>query len=86
MIKTFIEKLKARGLTQNEIAEKTGLKQSFISQLYNGKKPSLDTVLKFAEAFNVTTDEVLGRKDPQNLEQTSKPTKPGKPKPNSYLG
>lgn len=59
MIRDFIEKLKEKGMTQNEIAEKTGLKQSFISQLYNGKKPSLDTVLKFARAFNVTTDEIL---------------------------
>lgn len=81
MIRDFIEKLKEKGMTQNEIAEKTGLKQSFISQLYNGKKPSLDTVLKFARAFNVTTDEILNYSpDPKRNANTHQNLEDSKPK------
>lgn len=58
MLQKFIAKLKANGMTQQEIAERTGLKQSFVSQLANGKKPSIDTVMSFAKAFNASLDEV----------------------------
>lgn len=81
MIRNFIEQLKEKGMTQNEIAERTGLKQSFISQLYNGKKPSLDTVLRFAKAFNATTDKVLNyNPDPKRNANTHQDLEESKPR------
>lgn len=61
MISKFIEKLRVEGMTQYEIANKTGFGQSYISQLSKGKNCSLETVIKFADIFHVSTDEVLGR-------------------------
>lgn len=61
MIDIFLKKLKHAGWKQSDIATKVNLRQSYISELYNGKGCSIETVLKFADAFNVSTDEVLGR-------------------------
>lgn len=36
--KTIIKDLKDRGLTQEEIANKVGCSQNYISDLYNGKR------------------------------------------------
>ncbi|MBU5637063.1 helix-turn-helix transcriptional regulator [Geomonas sp. Red69] len=65
MIKKFLESLKSRGYTQEQIAEKVGLGQSYISHLMNGKNCSLETVIKFADAFGVSLDEVVGRTPPE---------------------
>lgn len=53
----FIAQLRAlreqRGLSTTELAEKTGLKQSNISRLENGKyPPNLITIMKLASALN----------------------------------
>lgn len=61
MIENFLKELKEKGMKQEEIQEVTGLTQSYISRLAKGAKPSIDTVIKFADAFGVTTDKVLGR-------------------------
>lgn len=62
MIEKFLKELAAKGLKQEEIQKLTGLTQGYISRLSRGAKPSLETVIKLAEVFEVTTDEVLGRK------------------------
>lgn len=62
MIQNFLRKLESQGWKQREIASKTGLSQNFISELSHGKKCSVDALLKFADAFGVSTDTVLGRK------------------------
>ena len=67
MIAEFIRKLLTGGYRQEEIAEKTGLKQSYISRLSRGANCSLETTIKFAEVFGVSVDEVLGREKPKPL-------------------
>lgn len=61
MIQDFLRSLEEKGWKQREISEKTGLSRCYISELSNGKKCSVETVLKFADAFGVSTDAVLGR-------------------------
>lgn len=61
MISNFLQQLKRKGWKQKDVAAKTGIRTSHISELFNGGKCSIDTVIKFAEAFQVSTDEVLGR-------------------------
>lgn len=61
MISKFMNSLKEKGLRQRDIAERTGLTQGYISELSRGATPSLETVIKIADTFKVSTDEVLGR-------------------------
>ena len=50
------------GMTQKELAEKIGNVQRNISNWESGNtQPDLETVVKLAEVFGVTTDELLGR-------------------------
>lgn len=49
----------ARSLTQEQFAELTGLEQSHISKLVNGKNvPSLSTAAKVAAALGVAIEDV----------------------------
>ena len=49
------------GLSQLELAEKTGMTQQRISAYELGKlQPDLDTLKLFADFFGITTDELLG--------------------------
>jgi transcriptional regulator with XRE-family HTH domain len=67
MIHQFIKNLESQGWKQREIASKTGVSQNFISELSHGKKCSIETLLKFADAFGVSTDAVLGRTQEKTL-------------------
>lgn len=52
---------KERGFTQVELAEKVGMIQVLISDYERGKlRPYADVVTRFAEALDVSTDELLG--------------------------
>jgi transcriptional regulator with XRE-family HTH domain len=53
-----------KGLTQEELAGKLGLKKSTIS-LYesNGRQPDYETLIKLADIFGVTIDGLFGRGD-----------------------
>jgi len=52
-----------RNLSQKELAEAIGVSDVMISLYEQGKKkPSLSTIVKLAEYFNVTTDYLLGAK------------------------
>jgi transcriptional regulator with XRE-family HTH domain len=57
--------MKERGWTKYKLAKETGLPQSTITSLLSGrvKNPSAETASKLAEAFNVTTDYLLGYTD-----------------------
>ena len=70
MISKFLNELKMKGWKQAVIADKIGVSKSFLCELANGKKCSVDIVLKLADAFEVTTDTVLGR----SAEKTISPT------------
>ena|SRR6266540_651213 len=61
MVESFLKKLKAKGWKQKDIAEKCGFVPNYISGLINGSNCSIETVIKIADAFGVSTDEVLGR-------------------------
>ncbi len=72
---------KQRGLTQKELAEKVGTTQAVISRLESASvKPSLETILKIAEALDAAVDVRLrpvesvrrAEKDADAQEETSK--------------
>lgn len=52
-----------RGYTQKQLAKSCGLTESWISHYESGRrKPSLDNLIKLANALRVTLDELVGRK------------------------
>jgi len=54
------QKRLARGLTQVEVAESSGLEQSLISKLENGRhRPRFDTLRKYAVALGLSVPEAL---------------------------
>ena len=53
---------KKKGLTQEELADKTGVSQSMINHIEKGrKKPSMDIAIAIAREFNTTVDSLLAR-------------------------
>lgn len=74
MIKLFLSDLIKNGWTQEKIAEKAGIKQTQISRFLKGKSCTIETLVKIAEAFNVSTDTVLGRNKQKELNGTIKRT------------
>lgn len=66
--KLFAERLRharetLRGLTQSQLAEKTGLPATSISHFENPegtRKPSFDNLRRLANALDVTTDYLIG--------------------------
>jgi len=51
---------KKRGLSQGNLFELTGIKESYISKLENGHiKPKVKTIAKLAEAFGISVSEFL---------------------------
>lgn len=64
----FTQRLKElrheRGMTQQHIASLLNIKQqSYIRYEYGTGEPSLQTLIKLAEIFEVTTDYLLGISD-----------------------
>ena len=62
----FSDRLRAareyRGLTQGELAKRTGLQPSAVSHFETGvRKPSFDNLRLLADKLDVTTDYLLGR-------------------------
>lgn len=57
----FLKSLIEQGWRQVDLAELLEVKQPQICRLCKGSKPSIDVVVKLAEHYNVTTDEILGR-------------------------
>ena len=51
---------KAKGLTQKELADKSGVTESQISQIETGKrKPGFETLLRISEALDCSTDDLV---------------------------
>ncbi len=55
---------KIKGWTQQRLAEKAGLSYTAITTLEQGiaKQPTIQTIIKLADAFEITIDELVGRK------------------------
>ena len=54
---------KSKGYTQAELAQKVGTTREVISDYERGKiRPHYKMIVKFAQAFSITTDELLGVK------------------------
>ena len=56
-----------RGLSQSELAKKTGLKQPMISWWEaNHGLPNIDFCVQLADFYGITLDELVGRDDGRN--------------------
>lgn len=65
-------KLLMEGYTQTEFSNRTGIDQSTISKiLSNQRKLTADNLVLLANAFDVSTDWILGRTDDRNPVKTS---------------
>lgn len=77
-METFAQRFKrlreARGWTQYDIAEKLGVRRPTIAGYESGNKgriPRRDMLLKIAELFDVTMDELIGADKPVSLRPES---------------
>jgi len=66
MAENFAERLKqvrnSKGLSQSDLARKTGLMPAAISHFETGqRRPSLDNLMKLVDALSVSCDYLLGR-------------------------
>lgn len=64
----FFERLREarelRGLSQSDLAQRAGLQPSALSHFETGgRKPSFDNLRRLADALEVSTDFLLGRRD-----------------------
>ena len=56
---------KAKGLTQEELAEKLGCTKQSIAQYEKGRRsPKIDGLIKIAESLNIPTSDLLGEPRP----------------------
>jgi len=61
------EERKSTGLTQNDLAKRSGLEQSYISRLEKGEKvPGCDTAQKIARALGIPACRLLGEEPEQS--------------------
>lgn len=65
---------KEKGYTQVELAEKMGFIQALISDYECGKlRPYYDVIIRFAQALEVSSDELLGLTERPPLDPNDKP-------------
>ena len=72
MLSNKIEQLrKEKGYTFAKLSELSGISTGRLSDLATGKRnnPTMDTLIKLADALDVTLDELVGRGDGWNLTQ-----------------
>ena len=65
MIAKRLKELRKRtGWSQQKLAEKAGLSYNTITKIEQGAatKPTIQTMIKIADAFQVSLDELIGRK------------------------
>ncbi|MDP8229859.1 MAG: helix-turn-helix transcriptional regulator [Candidatus Gorgyraea atricola] len=62
--KRLKELRKEKGWSQQKLAEKTGLSFNAITKIEQGlaKHPTLKTLVKIADVFRISLDELVGRK------------------------
>ena len=72
MLSNKIEQLrKEKGYTFAKLSELSGISTGRLSDLASGKRnnPTMDTLIKLADALDVTLDELVGRSEGWNLTQ-----------------
>jgi len=64
LTKKVQELRKKAGWSQQKLAEKAGLSYNMITKIEQSvaKQPTIQTVMKIANAFNISLDELVGRK------------------------
>lgn len=65
MFSKKIKELRGRtGWSQQRLAEKAGLSYNAITKIEQGaaKRPTIQTMIKIADAFEISLDELVGRK------------------------
>ena len=64
LTKKVKELRKKAGWSQQKLAEKAGLSYNMITKIEQGiaKQPTIQTAIKIANAFNISLDELVGRK------------------------
>ena len=64
LAKRLKELRKEKGWSQQKLAEKTDLSFNAVTKIEQGlaKHPTLKTLLKLADAFGISLDELVGRK------------------------
>lgn len=71
-VKRLNQLMTEKNISQNKLAEMTGITQSSISDWANGKyKPRQDKVYLLSEALNVSPAYLLGYTDNENLDQNT---------------
>lgn len=64
IVQRIEEMLKTEGLTQSKLANGIGVNQSTVCNWLNGKKePSIESLWKLADFFDVSVDYLIGRKE-----------------------
>ena len=64
IIQRINELLKSEGLNQSKLANRIGVNQSTVCNWLNGKKePSIESLWKLADFFDVSVDYLIGRKE-----------------------
>lgn len=68
MLKDKIRELrKERGMTQKEVAERLGIGGSTMTMYETGRRePNMETLIKIADFFDVSTDYLLGKTKAKN--------------------
>jgi len=64
MIEKKLKELRKKtGWSQQKLAEKAGLSYNVITKIEQGaaKNPNIQTMIKLADAFGISIDELLGR-------------------------
>ncbi len=64
LTKKVKELRKKVGWSQQKLAERAGLSYNMITKIEQGvaKQPTIQTVIKIADAFNISLDKLVGRK------------------------
>jgi len=66
MLTNNIKKLRKKfGWSQQKLAQKAGLSYNAITKIEQGsaKNPRMETLIKIAGAFNISIDELIGKKN-----------------------
>lgn len=67
ILDSYIALRKKRGITQQEIAERTGMKRTNIARIESGKyAPTIEVLVKLAEALDMDLEIKLVKKEPEN--------------------